>query len=44
MPDGFTLELTLVRTGLRYPAPPQADVIPFVARRAAAQDAARRSA
>jgi hypothetical protein len=41
MPDGFTLELTLVRTGLRYPAPPQANVIPFAVRRPPAHDAER---
>ncbi len=32
MSDGFTLELKLVHTSLRYPAPIEAAVIPFAAR------------
>ena len=43
-PDGFVLELKLVRTDLRYPAPMAAEVISLVARRTAAQIATRRSA
>jgi hypothetical protein len=35
MPDGFTLELKVVRCGLHYPAPKQAEVIPFATRRSA---------
>ncbi len=35
MPDGFTLELDVIDSGLHYPAPSQAEVIPFTARRSA---------
>ena len=36
MPDGFTLELKLVQSGLHYPAPKQAELIPFATRHSAA--------
>ena len=35
MPDGFTLELKVINSGLHYPTPAQAEVIPFIARRSA---------
>ena len=35
MPDGFTLELTVIDSGLHYPSPKQAEVIPFSSRRSA---------
>ena len=35
MPDGFILELKVIDGGLRYPAPKQAEVIPFASRRSA---------
>ena len=44
MPGGFVLDLKLVRTGLRYAAPPQAEVISLLVRRPVAADAERLSA
>jgi len=35
MPDGFILELKVIDSGLHYPTPTQAEVIPFTARRSA---------
>jgi hypothetical protein len=35
MPDGFTLEINVIASGLHYPEPKPADVIPFTARRSA---------
>ena len=35
MPYGFTLELKVIDSGLHYPAPMQAEVIPFASRRSA---------
>jgi hypothetical protein len=35
MPDGFVLEMKVIDSGLHYPAPKQAEVIPFAARRSA---------
>ena len=44
MPGGFVLDLKLVRTGLRYATPPQADVISLRARRPVVRSAERLSA
>ena len=35
MPDGFTLEINVIDSGLHYPVPRPAEVIPFTARRSA---------
>jgi hypothetical protein len=35
MPDGFTLDLEVINSGLQYPAPVQAEVIPFAFRHSA---------
>ena len=44
MPDGFVLELKLIRTGLRYAAPAQTEAISFAPRHAAVRLTERLSA